>query len=116
MATPRTPEAHAPTPIDEAVFGHLADLAALELSPDEAEYLRRELNLQLRAIAELAAADLPEDTPITSHGIPYEGSTGPGLRSDEIRDSSDADAILEQAPEREGRYIVVPDLPPRALE
>jgi len=30
--------------ISPAIFDHLVELAALELAPDEAEYLRRELN------------------------------------------------------------------------
>ena len=93
------------------VFLHLVDLAALELSPEEADYLRREMNAQLRAIAELAAIDVPHGTPVTSHGIPFPPERRPALRQDEARPCAQADEILELAPEREGRYIVVPDQP-----
>jgi hypothetical protein len=36
-------------PITQELFDHLVGLAALELSPQEAEYLRKELNNQLMA-------------------------------------------------------------------
>lgn len=105
-----------PQEINEATFRHLVDLAALELSAEEAEYLRRELNSQLRAIADLESIALPEGTPITSHGIPYPPEVRPGLRADEIEACPEADEILELAPEREGRYLVVPDQPATDLE
>ena len=47
-------------PITPEIFAHLVDLAALELSPEEAEYLRRQLNNQLKAIHELEAIPLDE--------------------------------------------------------
>ncbi len=106
----------APQGINEETFRHLVDLAALELSADEAEYLRRELNSQLRAIADLESIVLPEGTPITSHGIPYPAEVRPALRTDEIEACLEADEILEQVPERDGRYLVVPDQPATELE
>ena len=42
-------------PITPDLFNHLVELAALELSEDEAEYLRQELNNQMKAIEELEA-------------------------------------------------------------
>ena len=41
--------------IDGELFDHLANLAALELPTEESEYLRQQLNNQLKAIQELAA-------------------------------------------------------------
>ncbi|MGH2628490.1 MAG: Asp-tRNA(Asn)/Glu-tRNA(Gln) amidotransferase subunit GatC [Anaerolineales bacterium] len=102
--------------ISEETFRHLVDLAALELSAEEAAYLRRELNSQLRAIADLESIALPEGTPITSHGIPYPPQVRPELRADEVEPCPEADEILEQAPERDGRYLVVPDQPATDLE
>ena len=102
--------------ITEETFRHLVDLAALELSPEETEYLRRELNSQLRAIADLESIALPEGTPITSHGIPYPPEVSPALRADEIEVCAEADEILAQAPKRDGRYLVVPDQPATELE
>lgn len=98
------------------VFDHLVELAALALDPEEGEYLRGELNGQLRAIRALDAIEVDENLPITSHGVPYTEGTRPGIRQDEARNAHQADAILSQAPEVENRYLVVPDIPQEALE
>jgi aspartyl/glutamyl-tRNA(Asn/Gln) amidotransferase C subunit len=97
--------------ITPSLFAHLVELAALALAPDEAEYLRRELNNQLKAIEELEAIPLDESTPIASHGVPYPPQHRPPLREDTPRPERQADAILAQVPEVEERYIVVPDIP-----
>ncbi len=57
-------------PITPELFNHLVRLAVLELPPEEAEYLRRQLNNQLKAVHELETIPLDPDTPITSHGVP----------------------------------------------
>lgn len=98
------------------IFKHLVDLAAFELPPEEEEYLRKELNEQLRAIRRLEAIEVSEDIPITSHGVPYSVAIMPSLREDIIEICPEADDILDQAPEVEERYIVVPDIPSEALE
>ncbi len=102
--------------ISREVFDHLVELAALELAPNEGDYLRRELNSQLKAIRELEAIEVDRSTPITSHGVPYTPEISPPLRPDEIRPCAEADEILGQAPEVDGRYIVVPDIPHTDLE
>ena len=102
--------------ITPEIFQHLVRLAALSLDEEESEYLRGELNQQLQAIRELASVDLPEGLPITSHGVPYSSETRPDLRRDEVKPSDKADAILEQAPEVEERFIVVPDIASTELE
>lgn len=102
--------------ITPQVFDHLVRLAALELEPEEAEYLRQELNNQLRAIHELEAIPLDRDTLITSHGVPYSGEITPPIRPDEWRPFEASNDILEQAPESEDGYIVVPDIPHTELE
>ena len=102
------------TPADEItpeIFAHLVHLAELELDSEEAEYLRRQLNGQLRVIREMASIDVDADTSITSHGVPYPPEAQPALREDRSRPSATADDILEQAPEVEQRFIVVPDIP-----
>jgi aspartyl-tRNA(Asn)/glutamyl-tRNA(Gln) amidotransferase subunit C len=97
--------------INRQLFDHLVTLAALELSPDESEYLRQQLNNQLKAIHELEAIPLDPGTAITSHGVPYTAQISAPLRADEWIPCSDSDEILEQAPETDERYIVVPDIP-----
>jgi aspartyl/glutamyl-tRNA(Asn/Gln) amidotransferase C subunit len=99
------------TPINPEVFNHLVDLAAMELSEEEGEYLRQELNHQLQAIHELEAIEVDESTPITSHGVPYAPAIRPSLRKDEIESCPEADDIVERAPETVERYIIVPDIP-----
>lgn len=102
--------------IDRELFDHLVQLAALELGPMEAEYLRRELNNQLDAIRELEAIPLEGDTPVTSHGVPYTEQSTPPIREDEWVPYPDPEAILEQAPETEEGYLVVPEIPHTELE
>jgi aspartyl-tRNA(Asn)/glutamyl-tRNA(Gln) amidotransferase subunit C len=97
--------------INPELFDHLVTLAALELSPDESEYLRRQLNNQLKAIRELAAIPLDPNISITSHGVPYTAQISAPARADEWQPYSNPDEILEQAPETDDRYIVVPDIP-----
>lgn len=93
------------------IFRHLVDLAALHLDDEEAEYLHRELNKQLQSIRELDAIEIEEDVPITSHGVPYSDAMRLPLREDRIEPSTAADDILEQAPQADGRSIIVPDIP-----
>ncbi len=103
-------------PITPEIFEHLVTLAALELADDEAEYLRHELNQQLQAIHDLEAIELSPDLEITSHGVPYPPEIRPELRDDQDQPATLADAILEQAPQVEDRYLVVPDIPHTELE
>jgi aspartyl-tRNA(Asn)/glutamyl-tRNA(Gln) amidotransferase subunit C len=103
-------------PITPEIFDHLVQLAALELGAEEAEYIRRQLNNQLKAIQELEAIPLDSEVAITSHGVHYTADTSPTPRQDEWIPYPDVDAILAQAPEVEDRYIVVPDIPHTTLE
>jgi len=98
-------------PILPDLFNHLVQLAALELSPEEAEYLRRELNNQLKAIHELEAIPLGAETPAASHGVSYIADTSPPIRQDEWHPFPHPDEILDQAPETDEGYIIVPDIP-----
>ncbi|HZD58581.1 MAG TPA: Asp-tRNA(Asn)/Glu-tRNA(Gln) amidotransferase subunit GatC [Anaerolineales bacterium] len=102
--------------ISPELFNHLVALAALELPPEEAEYLRRELNNQLKAIHELEAIPLDPETQATSHGVPYTPAITPTIRPDEWIPHPNPQDILEQAPEVEDRYILVPDIPHTELE
>ena len=102
--------------ITKEIFDHLVALAALELPADEAEYLRTELNDQLKAIREPESIEVPDDAPITSHGVPYSEDFRPGLREDRIEVCPEADDIVGGAPEVHDRYIVVPEIPFEELE
>jgi aspartyl-tRNA(Asn)/glutamyl-tRNA(Gln) amidotransferase subunit C len=117
------PHSEAPVPelpdhgeITAEIFEHLVQLASFDLTAEEADYLRRQLNGQLQAIRELEAIELEPDVPITSHGVPYAPGTSPAIREDTAQPGEAADDILAQAPETEGRYVVVPDIPHTELE
>ena len=98
------------------IFNHLVQLAAFELEVDETSYLRSELNSQLKSIHELKAIEVDDQIPITSHGVPYTAAMSLPLREDQIEPCEAADDILEQAPEVDDRFIIVPDIPHEALE
>ena len=102
--------------ITPELFDHLVILAALELDQEEAEYLRRELNHQLKAIHELEAIPLSPETMITSHGVPYTAEITPPIRPDEWIPNQEAGKFLQQAPKTQQDYIVVPDIPHTELE
>jgi len=97
--------------ITAEIFHHLVELAALELDADESEYLRAQLNSQMKAIRELEAIVVDDTAGITSHGVPYTPDISATPRADIAVPSDAADAILQQAPELDGRYLVVPDIP-----
>ena len=103
-------------PITPLVFEHLVELAALELEPEQAEYLRRQLNNQLKAIHELEAIPLDDDVPPASHGVPFPAETSPALRQDTWLPYPKPEEILAQAPEIEDSYIVVPETPHTQLD
>ena len=98
--------------ITPELFDKLAELAALELGPEESEYLRGQLNSQLKAIHELARIPLAADVPLAAHGITYTPDLRPPLRDDVARlDPALAARILNQAPEVDEGYFVVPEIP-----
>jgi aspartyl/glutamyl-tRNA(Asn/Gln) amidotransferase C subunit len=100
-----------PDTISKETFDHLVDLAALQLGEEEAAYLLQQLNNQLKAIHELEAIPLDDDTTITTHGVPYTPQIAPLPRPDLWRPFSRTEDILSQAPETEDGYIVVPEIP-----
>jgi aspartyl/glutamyl-tRNA(Asn/Gln) amidotransferase C subunit len=109
----RSPMTESITP---ELFQHLVQLAALELGSEEAEYIRHQLNNQLKAINELAAIPLDDTIKVTSHGVPYTAEITPPVRPDEwqpgfARLSAHPEDILGQAPQVEDGYIIVPEIP-----
>jgi aspartyl/glutamyl-tRNA(Asn/Gln) amidotransferase C subunit len=102
--------------ISPETFAYLVGLAALELDEQQAEYLRGELNHQLKAIHELEAIPLDENVPISLHGVSYPPEISPALRPDEWQPDPHSAAILGQAPRQAGGYIEVPDIPHTTLE
>jgi aspartyl-tRNA(Asn)/glutamyl-tRNA(Gln) amidotransferase subunit C len=108
------PNAH--EQITPQVFEHLVKLAALQLNEEEADYLRRELNLQLRSIHELEAIPIAEDLKISVHGVSYPENTPQELRDDQWQPFPNSNDIIGQAPQSEHDQFAVPDIPHTTLE
>lgn len=102
--------------ITPEVFNHLVELAALELDPEESEYLRTQLNKQLKAIHELEFIPLEADVPPARHGVPFPAEISSDLREDEWKAYPAPAELLKQAPAQEENYYVVPDIPHTKLE
>lgn len=102
--------------ITPELFEHLVELAALELSVEEGEYLRKQLNNQLKAIHELESIPLDPNTPIAAHGVPYSPENSQAIRDDKLIPCRDAARLIAGAPETEDNYIVVPDIPHEELK
>jgi aspartyl/glutamyl-tRNA(Asn/Gln) amidotransferase C subunit len=101
-----------PDEISPELFAHLVELAALELGADEGEYLRKQLNGQLKAIHELERVPVPVEVPPAAHGVPFLPAIRPALRADTANcDPALAARILAQAPESDEGYFVVPEIP-----
>ena len=82
---------------------HVAHLARLGLTADELSLLEGQLNHILDQYAKLAELDT-EAIPPTAQTIELENI----LREDEVRPSLSVDAVLANAPARDGDFIVVP--------
>jgi aspartyl-tRNA(Asn)/glutamyl-tRNA(Gln) amidotransferase subunit C len=98
------------------LFEHLVELAALSFDPTEVEYLRRELNNQLKALRFLVEVPMSTDMPLEVHGVPYTPQTSPPLREDLWEPCENPDEIMAQAPQVEEGYIIVPDIPRTEME
>jgi len=101
--------------ITPEIFDHLVQLAALELSQGESEYLRRQLNNQLKAIHELESIPVGDIDEITMHGVSYSDKTTPAPRVDIWQKNIESEDILGQAPQIEDGYIIVPEIPHEEL-
>lgn len=97
--------------INEELFEHLVLLAALQLEPDEARYLRGELNRQLKAVDTLRAIPLDPEVPTAAHGVSYTPQTSQPARDDLWEPYPDPRRLLELAPETQDGYFVVPKTP-----
>ncbi len=91
--------------LSRADVEHVAHLARLGLTDDELGLLEGQLNHILDQYAILARLDT-EQIPPTAQTIELENI----LRDDVVRASLTVEAVLANAPEREGDFIVVPPI------
>lgn len=83
----------------------VAGLARLRLSPDEEERLTADLDHILDAFVRLQALDTT-DVPPTAHVEDF----GAPLRADEVSNPAGDEALLANAPARDGRLFRVPKI------
>ena len=89
--------------VDAATVRRIAHLARIAVADDEVEHLRGEINAILAFVEQLSEVNVEGVQPMTS--------VTPMVmkkRPDVVTDGNDVDAILANAPAREGNYFVVP--------
>jgi aspartyl-tRNA(Asn)/glutamyl-tRNA(Gln) amidotransferase subunit C len=89
----------------------VAELANLELTPEEEPRMQRDLNAVLEYVAQLGELDTTSVEPMAQVGDVLAASThfaGESLRVDEVRPSLDRRAVMASAPETDGRFFKVP--------
>ena len=90
---------------------HVADLASLELTPEELPRLAKDLNEVLGYIAqlnELNTGDVPAMAQASEVLGLAPAERGETLRLDEILPSTDRAEVMREAPETDGRFFKVP--------
>jgi aspartyl-tRNA(Asn)/glutamyl-tRNA(Gln) amidotransferase subunit C len=86
----------------------VAELAHLELKPDEAGRMLHDLNAILDYIAELNELDTSGVEPLAQVSELIDAGSGGALRADELRPSLDRAAVMKQAPETDQVFFKVP--------
>jgi aspartyl-tRNA(Asn)/glutamyl-tRNA(Gln) amidotransferase subunit C len=89
--------------IDKQIVKYVAHLARIELQEKELEKLSSQLFEILDFIDKLKKADVTDINP-TSHILPINNV----LREDAVQESLPTDKALENAPQREKSFFVVP--------
>lgn len=90
---------------------HVAELANLELMPEEEPRMLRDLNAILGHISQLNELDTSGVAAMAQVGEMLDATaetTGADLRADEIRPSLERAAVMAAAPETDGRFFKVP--------
>lgn len=89
--------------LDRAAVAKIAKLARLKMEPDRIEAMTSELNRILSFVEELQAVPTDNVTPMTS-------VTPMKLRQreDEVTDGGKPEAVLKNAPQRQGDFYTVP--------
>lgn len=83
----------------------IAELARLNLKPEEKQKLGKDLGAILDYVKKLEALDTKGVEP-TSHVLNMENV----FRADEVKPSDAADKALEHAPQADGRFFKVPKI------
>jgi aspartyl-tRNA(Asn)/glutamyl-tRNA(Gln) amidotransferase subunit C len=89
--------------VDAATVRRIAHLARIAVAEDEVEHLRGEINAILAFVEQLGEVDVAGVEPMTSV-TPMQMRR----RADVVSDGGDPEAVLRNAPAREGDFFVVP--------
>jgi aspartyl-tRNA(Asn)/glutamyl-tRNA(Gln) amidotransferase subunit C len=84
---------------------HVARLARLELSPNDEQRLRADMDEMLAYVDKLNELDTKDVAPTTQVG-----EAGTPMRDDEVTNPAAAEAMLANAPSRERGYFKVPKI------
>ncbi len=90
---------------------HVAALANLQLTAEEEPRMQRDLNAILEHIAELAKLDTSDVPPMAQVSELLDAAPalhGESLRPDTVKPSIDRAAVMQEAPETDGRFFKVP--------
>ncbi len=86
----------------------VAELAHLELTPEETGRMLHDLNAILDYVAELNQLDTAGVEPLAEVSELQAGESATELRADSVRPSLDRAAVMPQAPETDGAFFKVP--------
>ncbi len=87
----------------------VAELAHLELAPEEVEPMLRDLNAILDYVAELNELDTSGIEPLAQVSE-LESAPIPETRPDRLAPSLPREAVMAQAPESDGAFFKVPEV------
>ena len=85
----------------------VAELAHLELTPDETQSMLHDLNEILDYVEQLKELDTSSVAPLTQVSE-LEGTRGNSARADVVRPSLDRGAVMQEAPETDRVFFKVP--------
>jgi len=91
--------------LDREQVHKVANLARLEMTPEEEEQMTAQLSSILEYFQQLSELDT-SDVPPTTRAIDVSNVTRP----DELRPYSDREAILKEAPDQDGDFFKVPKI------
>jgi aspartyl-tRNA(Asn)/glutamyl-tRNA(Gln) amidotransferase subunit C len=89
--------------VDAATVRRIAHLARIAVVEKDVEHLRGELNAILQWVEQLQAVDVQSIEPMTSV-TPMQLK----MRKDEVTDGGDAARVLDNAPQTDDGFFIVP--------
>ena len=89
--------------VDAQTVRRIAHLARIAVAEEEVGHLQGELNAILAFVEQLSEVDVDGVEPMTSVT-----PMAMKKRADVVTDGGDAEAVLQNAPAREGNYFAVP--------